>query len=131
MAVSSAFSGPPESGDGAKRPIMGRVAARLSDLAIVTTDDAYAEAPEKIAREVAGGAGSQGCCEIVLDRRAAIRWALLSAEPGDVVLVAGKGHETVQHLPDGDVPFHDASVVAELLEELAAGPGERKAKGFA
>ncbi len=117
--------------DGAKRPIMGRVAARLSDLAIVTTDDAYTEDPGEIAREVAGGAGGPKRCEIILDRRAAIRRALESAEPGDVVLVAGKGHETVQHLPDGDVPFHDASVVTELLEELAAGPGDRKAKGFA
>lgn len=105
--------------DAAKRPLMGRVAASLAELNIITTDDAYTEDPEKIAREVAAGAEDAGeRCEIVLDRRAAIEKALRTAEHGDVVVVAGKGHERVQHLPCGDVPFHDASVVRELLEEL-------------
>ena len=103
--------------DGAKRPGMGRVASRLADRSIVTTDDAYTEDPGKIAREVAAG-GDPSRTEVELDRRAAIRRALLAAEPGDVVVVAGKGHETVQHLPEGDVPFHDATVVAELLAEM-------------
>ncbi len=109
--------------DGAKRPLMGRVAARLAEFAVVTTDDAYGEDPGKIAREVAAGAeGGPGVYEVVLDRRAAIRRALSEANPGDVVVVAGKGHERVQHLPEGDVPFHDATVVRELL----AGGLERK-----
>jgi UDP-N-acetylmuramoyl-L-alanyl-D-glutamate--2,6-diaminopimelate ligase len=102
--------------DRAKRPKMGRVATRLADLSIVTTDDAYSEDPAKIAREVASGV--EGRAEILLDRREAIRRALLAAREGDVVVVAGKGHERVQHLPAGDVPFHDATVVGELLEEL-------------
>ncbi|WP_207956161.1 glutamate ligase domain-containing protein [Rubrobacter marinus] len=100
--------------DRAKRPLMGRVAARLADLGVITTDDAYGEDPAKIAREVAAGAGGH---EVVLDRREAIGRALAAARPGDVVVVAGKGHERVQHLPEGDVPFHDASVVRELLAE--------------
>ena len=105
--------------DVAKRPLMGRVAARLAELSIITTDDAYAEDPGKIAREVVAGAkGGPGRYEVVLDRRAAIGRALSVAGPGDVVVVAGKGHERVQHLPEGDVPFHDASVVRELLGEL-------------
>ncbi len=103
--------------DVAKRPLMGRVASNLAESSIITTDDAYTEDPEKIAREVAAGAEG-GRYEIVLDRRVAIRWALEAARPGDVVVVAGKGHERVQHLPGGDVLFHDASVVRELLEEL-------------
>ena len=103
--------------DGAKRPKMGRVAARLADMSIITTDDAYSEDPAKIAMEVAEGADSART-EVVLDRREAIRRALRAARAGDVVIVAGKGHERVQHLPDGDVPFHDATVVGELLEEL-------------
>ena len=104
--------------DGAKRPLMGRAAANLAELSIITTDDAYTEEPGKIAREVAAGThGGPGRCEVVLDRRAAIERALREAGPGDVVVVAGKGHERVQHLPEGDVPFHDASVVRELLEE--------------
>jgi UDP-N-acetylmuramoyl-L-alanyl-D-glutamate--2,6-diaminopimelate ligase len=101
--------------DGDKRPKMGRVASGLADRSIVTTDDAYSEDPAKIAREVASGAEHP---EVVLDRREAILRALEGARAGDVVVVAGKGHETVQHLPDGDVPFHDASVVGELLREL-------------
>jgi len=96
---------------------MGRVAARLADLSIVTTDDAYSEDPAKIAREVVSGVAN-GSTEVFLDRREAIRRALLAAREGDVVVVAGKGHERVQHLPAGDVPFHDATVVGELLEEL-------------
>ncbi|CAA9480330.1 MAG: UDP-N-acetylmuramoylalanyl-D-glutamate--L-lysine ligase [uncultured Rubrobacteraceae bacterium] len=103
--------------DGAKRPGMGRVASRLADRGIVTTDDAYTEDPGKIAREVAAGADPSRT-EVELDRRAAIRRALLMAGAGDVVVVAGKGHETVQHLPEGDVPFHDATVVEELLAEM-------------
>jgi UDP-N-acetylmuramoyl-L-alanyl-D-glutamate--2,6-diaminopimelate ligase len=105
--------------DVAKRPLMGRVAANLAELSIITTDDAYTEDPEKIAREVAEGAeDARGRYEVVLDRRAAIEKALRMAKRGDVVVVAGKGHERVQHLPWSDVPFHDASVVRELLEEL-------------
>jgi UDP-N-acetylmuramoyl-L-alanyl-D-glutamate--2,6-diaminopimelate ligase len=104
---------------------MGRAASELADLSIVTTDDAYSEDPEKIAREVALGNGSPGNGsrphEIVLDRREAIRRGLGYARKGDVVLVAGKGHERVQHLPEGDVPFHDATVVGELLGELREG----------
>ena len=103
--------------DGAKRPGMGRVASCLADRSIVTTDDAYTEDPGEIARQVAAGADPSRT-EVELDRRAAIRRALLMAGPGDVVVVAGKGHETVQHLPEGDVPFHDATVVEELLAEM-------------
>jgi UDP-N-acetylmuramoyl-L-alanyl-D-glutamate--2,6-diaminopimelate ligase len=101
--------------DGAKRPLMGQVAARLADLSIVTTDDAYSEDPAEIAREVVSGA-ADGRAEVWLDRREAIRRALKAAREGDVVVVAGKGHERVQHLPTGDVPFHDATVVGELLD---------------
>lgn len=107
--------------DGAKRPLMGRVASELADRSIITTDDAYSEDPAKIAREVAAGM-EPGRAEIELDRRTAIRKALLEAREGDVVVVAGKGHERVQHLPEGDAPFHDAGVVREILKEL----GERE-----
>jgi UDP-N-acetylmuramoyl-L-alanyl-D-glutamate--2,6-diaminopimelate ligase len=103
--------------DGAKRPKMGWVASRLADVGIVTTDDAYSEDPEKIARDVQAGA-DPSCTRIELDRREAIRRALEEARTGDVVVVAGKGHETVQHLPEGDVPFHDVTVVGELLAQI-------------
>ena len=110
--------------DGAKRPLMGGVAARLADVGIVTTDDAYTEDPAKIALEVAAGAkDGPGAHEVVLDRREAIGCALGEARAGDVVVVAGKGHERVQHLPEGDVEFHDASVVRELLMGHETGKG--------
>ncbi|AKU14629.1 UDP-N-acetylmuramoyl-L-alanyl-D-glutamate--2,6-diaminopimelate ligase [Luteipulveratus mongoliensis] len=100
--------------DKAKRPLMGQVASRLADVGIITTDDAYSEDPQAIADEVATGADLSRTT-IVLDRRKAIELALSQARPGDVVVVAGKGHERVQHLPDGDIEFHDATVVNELL----------------
>ncbi len=102
--------------DGDKRPKMGRVASRLADFSIITTDDAYSEDPRKIAGEVELGSDPSRT-RIELDRREAIRHALRAARDGDVVVVAGKGHETVQHLPRGDIPFHDVTVVGELLAE--------------
>jgi UDP-N-acetylmuramoyl-L-alanyl-D-glutamate--2,6-diaminopimelate ligase len=103
--------------DKAKRPLMGEVASRLADVSIVTTDDAYSEDPVTIANEVAVGA-VPARTTVIVDRREAIREALRQARHGDIVVVAGKGHERVQHLPDGDVEFHDATVVGELLAEL-------------
>jgi UDP-N-acetylmuramoyl-L-alanyl-D-glutamate--2,6-diaminopimelate ligase len=103
--------------DGAKRPKMGRVASRLADMSIITTDDAYSEDPAGIAGEIEAGSDPSRT-SIELDRRRAILRALEVARAGDVVVVAGKGHETVQHLPEGDVPFHDATVVGELLAEI-------------
>jgi UDP-N-acetylmuramoyl-L-alanyl-D-glutamate--2,6-diaminopimelate ligase len=103
--------------DGAKRPKMGRVASLLADESLITTDDAYSEDPERIAREVEAGSDLSRT-SIELDRRKAIRRALEAAKAGDVVVVAGKGHERVQHLPEGDIPFHDATVVRELLAEI-------------
>ena len=105
--------------DGAKRPKMGRVASLLADMSLITTDDAYSEDPEKIAREIEAGSDLSRT-HIELDRRKAIQRALEAARTGDVVVVAGKGHETVQHLPEGDVPFHDATVVRELLAEIGS-----------
>jgi UDP-N-acetylmuramoyl-L-alanyl-D-glutamate--2,6-diaminopimelate ligase len=103
--------------DGAKRPRMGRVASLLTDMSLITTDDAYSEDPQKIAREVEAGSDPSRTT-VELDRREAIRLALEEARAGDVVVVAGKGHEKVQHLPEGDFPFHDATVVRELLAEI-------------
>ncbi|WP_119069403.1 UDP-N-acetylmuramoyl-L-alanyl-D-glutamate--2,6-diaminopimelate ligase [Rubrobacter indicoceani] len=106
--------------DGAKRPLMGRVAAELADACIVTTDDAYGEDPKEIATEVFAGipTRSREAARVILDREEAIRTALNLARAGDVVVVAGKGHEQVQHLPAGDVPFHDPTVVREILREM-------------
>jgi UDP-N-acetylmuramoyl-L-alanyl-D-glutamate--2,6-diaminopimelate ligase len=101
--------------DPGKRPLMGAVAARLADRVIVTTDNPRGEDPEEIAAEIR--AGARGAVETVLDRAEAIARALESARPGDVVLVAGKGHERTQQVAGATVPFDDREVALRALAE--------------
>ncbi len=104
--------------DREKRPLMGRVAATLADVIIVTTDNPRAEEPAAIAAEVVAGADGPGRVQVELDRRAAIHLALAAASPGDVVLVAGKGHETVQIFGRRSEEFSDQAVVGQELAAL-------------
>jgi len=105
--------------DRAKRPLMGRVVAELADRAILTSDNPRREAPDLIAAEVAGGA--PGDFVIELDRRAAIERALTEAQPGDVVVLAGRGAEPEQELATGKIPFDDREVAREILRRPADG----------
>lgn len=106
--------------DRSKRRPMGRTAARLADAAIITTDNPRGEDPLEIIAEVARGFEGTGTRPATIpDRREAIAAALAGARAGDVVLVAGKGHERTQEIGCTVVPFSDRDVVAEL-----AGPGE-------
>jgi UDP-N-acetylmuramoyl-L-alanyl-D-glutamate--2,6-diaminopimelate ligase len=106
--------------DRAKRPIMGAIAARLADVAIATSDNPRSEAPEAILAEVLAGA-PEGL-EPILDRREAIRRAVALARPGDVVVIAGKGHEQGQEFAGGrKEPFDDVTVAREALAEQSAG----------
>lgn len=101
--------------DAAKRPIMG-AAALEADYAIVTSDNPRSESPEAIVADIVAGMGAaQGAYEVVLDRRAAIARAIEVAEPGDCILVAGKGHETYQIIGDETLTFDDRVVAAEEL----------------
>jgi UDP-N-acetylmuramoyl-L-alanyl-D-glutamate--2,6-diaminopimelate ligase len=103
-----------------KRPKMGRAGAELSDLAIVTSDNPRSERPEAIVEEVVAGTGGAGV-EVEVDRRAAIALALCRAEPGDAVVIAGKGHEQGQEFEDGrKVPFDDREVAREELRKLGS-----------
>lgn len=104
--------------DRAKRPLMGEVAARLADRAYLTSDNPRSEDPQSIADDVLAGvpAGREPLVE--LDRRRAIRRALGDAAAGDVVVVAGKGHETGQTARGVTVPFDDRVVAREELEAL-------------
>lgn len=107
--------------DRAKRPLMGAAAASNADLAIVTSDNPRSEDPEAIASEIVGGIDVPGAFEIVLDRRAAIERGVALARTGDVVVVAGKGHERVQELAGGvTVPFDDVEVAREALRARLA-----------
>lgn len=100
--------------DPGKRPIMGEIAARLADVLVVTDDNPRSEDPGAIrAAILAGVTGAGGEVIEVGDRRLAIREALSRAAPGDIVLVAGKGHETGQVIGDRVLPFDDALVARE------------------
>jgi UDP-N-acetylmuramoyl-L-alanyl-D-glutamate--2,6-diaminopimelate ligase len=104
-----------------KRPKMGQAGAELSDLAVITSDNPRSEVPEAIVAEVAAGAGGADELEVVVDRRAAIALALGRAEPGDTVVIAGKGHEQGQEFEDGrKVPFDDREVAREELRKLGS-----------
>ena len=107
--------------DRGKRPLMGEIAARLADLAIVTSDNPRSEDPEAIVEEVAAGARG-GHVEREVDRRAAIARAVGLARAGDIVVIAGKGHEQGQEFAGGrKEPFDDVTVAREALQ----GGGER------
>ncbi|MGH9265122.1 MAG: UDP-N-acetylmuramoyl-L-alanyl-D-glutamate--2,6-diaminopimelate ligase [Acidimicrobiales bacterium] len=110
--------------DRAKRPLMGEVATRLADLAVLTSDNPRSEDPQAIIDDVRRGVQRQAALVVEPDRRAAIARALTEARPGDVVILAGKGHETTQTIGNQVVPFDDRAVAAELLGEMsAAGAG--------
>src|SRR2546428_154458 len=102
--------------DRAKRPLMGRVVAELADISLVTSDNPRSEDPAAIAAEVVDGLD----LEVELDRRRAIERALDSAQAGDVVVIAGKGHEQGQEAGGRKVPFDDREVAREALRRLAA-----------
>jgi UDP-N-acetylmuramoyl-L-alanyl-D-glutamate--2,6-diaminopimelate ligase len=106
--------------DAAKRPLMGEAAARGADLVVATSDNPRSEDPDAIiAAMVAGIAAVADAAYVVEpDRAAAIRLAVAEAKPGDVVVVAGKGHEQGQQLADRTVPFDDRVVLADALAAL-------------
>jgi UDP-N-acetylmuramoyl-L-alanyl-D-glutamate--2,6-diaminopimelate ligase len=105
--------------DRQKRPAMGRAAAGGADAVVLTSDNPRSEDPEQIARAVLDGLRDGPASVVVeLDRRAAIRDALHAARAGDVVVIAGKGHETGQTIGERTIPFDDRVVVREELEAL-------------
>jgi UDP-N-acetylmuramoyl-L-alanyl-D-glutamate--2,6-diaminopimelate ligase len=100
--------------DRGKRPLMGEIAARLADRAIVTSDNPRSEDPEAIIEEILAGAGVRTPHNP--DRREAIAEAIAAAAPGDVVVIAGKGHEQGQEFEGGrKIPFDDVTVAHEIL----------------
>jgi UDP-N-acetylmuramoyl-L-alanyl-D-glutamate--2,6-diaminopimelate ligase len=110
--------------DRGKRPLMGEAATRLADLSVLTSDNPRSEDPAAIVREIETGARrGGGRYTVVVDRRQAIRLALAEAEAGDVVVIAGKGHETGQEFADRTIPFDDRVVAREELEALLGARG--------
>jgi UDP-N-acetylmuramoyl-L-alanyl-D-glutamate--2,6-diaminopimelate ligase len=117
--------------DRGKRPQMGEIAARLADVAIVTSDNPRSEDPEQIIAEIMAGTGGPGAraeVSALTDRRAAIDEAVARAEAGDVVVIAGKGHEQGQELAGKRIiPFDDVTVAREALEGRTAAAAGRPA----
>jgi UDP-N-acetylmuramoyl-L-alanyl-D-glutamate--2,6-diaminopimelate ligase len=109
--------------DRTKRPAMGEAAARLADVVFLTSDNPRHEPPGAIIDEVAVGIPPATGLTIEPDRRAAIAAALAAAAAGDVVVIAGKGHETTQTIGDDVRPFDDRAVAADELRDLAAAQG--------
>jgi UDP-N-acetylmuramoyl-L-alanyl-D-glutamate--2,6-diaminopimelate ligase len=129
--------------DRTKRPLMGLVAARMSDVIVVTSDNPRSEDPERIIDEVrlgitgdtarpstsaaradrSEGRASAPPVLAIVDRRAAIAKAVELAKPGDLVLVAGKGHEKYQVIGDRTLPFDDVAVAREALAQRRTNSG--------
>ncbi len=112
--------------DRGKRPLMGEIASRLADRVIVTSDNPRSEDPEAIIDEILAGAGPGAAHNA--DRREAIAQAIAEAGPGDVVVIAGKGHEQGQEFEAGrKIPFDDVTVAREILRgaSVSAGAGNR------
>ncbi|HEX7559604.1 MAG TPA: UDP-N-acetylmuramoyl-L-alanyl-D-glutamate--2,6-diaminopimelate ligase, partial [Usitatibacter sp.] len=105
--------------DAGKRPLMGEVAARLADHVIVTSDNPRSEAPAAIIGQIL--AGIRGGAESIEDRQVAIFSAVHQAQPGDVVLLAGKGHETYQEIAGVRHPFSDGEIARAALAEWESG----------
>ncbi len=105
--------------DRTKRPIMGEIVARLSDYAIVTSDNPRSEEPEEILKEIEAGVKPvTDKYEMIVDRRQAIKRAVAIAKKGDSVIIAGKGHEDYQILKDKTIHFDDTEVAKEALGEI-------------
>jgi UDP-N-acetylmuramoyl-L-alanyl-D-glutamate--2,6-diaminopimelate ligase len=102
--------------DADSRPLITSIVARLSDQALATADNPRSETVEGIFADMRKGNESADNLSFIADRRGAIAAALEIAEPGDTVLIAGKGHETFQEYSDCVVPFDDRAVAREILQ---------------
>jgi len=111
-------------GDTSKRSVMGEIAAKYADISIITTDNMYSESAEKVTGEIEQGFKSQQKIRdidyfIIPNRLEAIKTALAMAEKGDEVLIAGKGHETVQYYYGKVIPFNDKEIIKGLLSSYS------------
>lgn len=105
--------------DRSKRPLMGKIAEHCADRVIVTDDNPRSEDPAVIVSEIVAGIKNVSSVVVIHDRKAAIRAAITGANEGDVVLIAGKGHETSQLIGDRKLPFSDRACVEAVLQEVA------------
>jgi UDP-N-acetylmuramoyl-L-alanyl-D-glutamate--2,6-diaminopimelate ligase len=112
--------------DRTKRPKMGKIVAELADRAVVTSDNPRTEDPERILQDILTGIPASAQPVVIADRATAIRTAILQAQPGDGVLIAGKGHEDYQILGTEKVHFDDREQAREALKERLSAAGAPK-----
>ena len=115
--------------DSIKRPQMGEVSGRLADYTIITSDNPRTEEPEKIISDIEEGIKkTKGNYECITNRREAIKQALRMANTKDIVILAGKGHETYQEINKEKNPFDERKIVREVLEEIEKEPKKKRKK---
>ena len=102
--------------DRTKRPLMARAAARWADRLIITDDNPRGEDPAAIRREILSGLPRMAVYTEIPGRREAIRQSIAAMQPGDLLLLAGKGHETVQIIQEKTLPFDEREIVTAILE---------------
>ncbi len=102
--------------DHGKRPLMGAIAAREADFCVVTSDNPRSEEPEAIIADILAGMPADTPMQVIPDRPAAIRWAMDNHQPGDVIVLAGKGHETYQEVKGAKRHMDEREIVAEHLK---------------
>ncbi len=106
--------------DRGKRPIMGEISARISDISIITSDNPRTEPPEEIIQEIVSGVATdkRGSVHVEIDRKHAIEYALKISTPDDMIVIAGKGHEPYQEIRGTKYPFSDLQITCEAAKEL-------------
>lgn len=107
--------------DKTKRPVMGNVAQELCDRVIVTSDNARTENKNAIIEDILSGMSQSSAVAVIPDRREAILYAIETAMPGDIILLAGKGHETYETGPNGMQPFSERDIVRDAVARLKKG----------
>ncbi|THE13838.1 UDP-N-acetylmuramoyl-L-alanyl-D-glutamate--2,6-diaminopimelate ligase [Bacillus timonensis] len=118
IVVFGVYAAPGKDGS-AKRRAMGKVAATYADLSIVTSDNPKEQDPNVIAKEIVESMNEvDGKYHVEIDRREAIKYAIENSQEGDVILLAGKGHETAQVIGNKEIPFNEKEIVNELLANI-------------
>ena len=105
--------------DKTKRPIMGEISGKIADFTIITSDNPRTEDPAAILRNIEEGIERTNAEYVaILDRREAIKYSIVNAKPNDIIVLAGKGHETYQIFKDKTIHFDEREVVQEILKQL-------------
>ncbi len=104
--------------DSTKRPLMGQISQQLSDYVIITSDNPRTEDPKRIIDDILEGVKTNNCVKIIIDRENAIKEAIIIANVGDVILIAGKGHETYQIIGKDKIDFDDRKIALKIYDEV-------------